>query len=116
MRKGCLAALALFAALIVVAVFWFNRTGTFSHANYERIRPGMTPAEVERLLGGHGTEVPESQLPGIVDREVPVDHPKRVKPVVSGERYLRLEQGGSEIIVSLRGNVVAEKWYWEPSL
>jgi hypothetical protein len=117
MRKVCLATLALFAVAVLVAVLWFTRTGTFSQANYERIRPGMSLAEVERLLGGPGTETLEGHLPGVVDWSVPVDHPKRVKAVVSGEQYLRWEDGhGSEVIISLRGGVVAEKWYWEPSL
>jgi hypothetical protein len=37
--------------------------------------------------------------------------------VVAGERYFRWDDGnGAEIIISLRSGVVAEKWYWEPSL
>ena len=116
MRKGCLGALALFAVLLVVAALWFNRTGVFSYANFDRIRPGIRVAEVELLLGGPGTEMPEPELPGIVDWSVPVDHPKRVKAVVTGERYIRWKQGESYVIVSLRDEVVAEKWYYEPSL
>lgn len=117
MRKGCIAALAIFAVAVLAAVVWFNREGTFSHANYERIRPGMSLADVERLVGAPGAETFEGQLPGVVDWSVPVDHPKRVKAVVAGEQYFRWDDGnGAEIIISLRGGVVAEKWYWEPSL
>jgi hypothetical protein len=117
MRRACLAALTVFAAAVMVAVAWFTRVGTVSYANYERIQPGMSLAEVDRLVGAPGTEIPETELPGVVDWSVPVDHPKRVKAVVSGERYFRWEDGsGPEIIISLRGGVVAEKWYWEASL
>lgn len=116
MRKGCLACLAVFAVLITAVTCWSNRTGIFSEANYERIRPGMTLAEVEHLLGGPGVEVSEPELPRTVDRTVPVDHPRRQKPVVSGDRYIQWKERYSFIIVSLRGDVVAEKWYWEPSL
>lgn len=116
MRKGCLACLAVIAALIAAVACWSNRSGIYSEANYERIRPGMTLAEVEQLLGGPGFEVSEPELPHIVDRTVPVDHAGRLKPVVSGERYMRWEDGYSYIIVSFRGDGVAEKWYWEPSL
>ncbi|WP_171469925.1 hypothetical protein [Frigoriglobus tundricola] len=87
-----------------------------SHANYERIRPGMNLAQVERLLGGPGTEALEKHLPGVVDWDVPVDHPKRVKAVVSGEQYFCWDDRGTEIIISLRAGVVSEKWYYEPSL
>ena len=84
----------LLGGIILAAVCWFTRTGTCSYLNYTRIHPGMPLSEVERLLGSPGTEIPESQLPGIVDWEVPVDHPKRVKAVVSGERYYVWNQGG----------------------
>ena len=116
MRKVCLGAVVLIAAMIVAAGFWVNRVGTFSYANYERIRPGMPLAEIERLLGGPGTEVDESELPHVVDRQVPADDPRRLAPVISGERYIRWEAGSSYIIVSLRGDLVAEMNYWEPSL
>src|SRR4051812_8359642 len=104
MRKWFLGGLSLVmvAALILAAYLWFNRTATFSYANYKRILPGMPLAEVDRLLGGPGVEVDESRLPGIVDWDVPVDHPKRIKPVVTGHRYFRWEQGSSYILVSLR--------------
>jgi hypothetical protein len=116
MRKWCLAVLLLLTVLIVAVVLWTARTGTVSVFNYDRIRPGMSIAEVDMLLGGPGIEISESQLPGIVDRSVPVDHPKRVKPVVTGERYIRWEHGHSYVVVSLRGKFVAEKWYYVPSL
>ena len=98
---------------------WFTRPGVVSWANYERIRPGMTVEEVERLMGSQGYEVSvENGLPQVVDHDVPFDHPKRLKPVVSGERCLSWGDAGTyrQVIVSLRDGVVAEKWYWEPSL
>ena len=76
----------------------------------------MTLAEVEHLLGSPGTEVTEQQLPHIVDWDVPIDHPRRVKPAISGERYFKWVEGTSYIIVSMNSEIVAEKWYWEPSL
>lgn len=116
MRKVIFAAILVISGASIAATFWFDRIGTFSHTNYERIRPGMTVAEVERLLGAPGAEVRERELPGVVNWDVPVDHPKRIKAVVTGERCLRWERGDSYIVVSLRREKVAEKWYWEPSL
>ena len=116
MRRWVPAVLVLLVLLVVAAVLWFNCTGTFSHVNFERIRPGMSLAEAERILGSPGVEIHESELPHIVDWSVPVEDPKRIRPVVAGEKYVRWELHDSKIIVSLRGGVVAEKWYWEPSL
>jgi len=117
MRKEWLAALAVFAIVVLTTVVWLDRPSTFSHANCERICPGMGLADVQRLLGSPGTETFESCLPGVVDWNVPVTHPKRVKPVVSGEQYFRWDDAeGAKIIISLRDGVVAEKWYWKPSL
>ena len=101
----------LFAALLLVPMFAF--AGNLD-AYYQRIQPGMNLNEVERLLGHPGREVRESELARAVDRSLPVGHPQRVKPVISGERYVRWEKGSGYIIVSLRGEVIAEKWYWEP--
>jgi hypothetical protein len=99
------------------AVAWLNRTGIFSLANYQRIPPGMTLPEVERLLGGRGTEKFEGELPETVDPRVPIGSPNRMRAVVVGDHYLRWDNGnGAEIIVSLRRGVVSEKWYWAPSL
>ncbi len=115
MRKAILAVFALIA-LTVGASLWFVRPGTFSYINYLRIQPGMALAEVEEILGCPGTEISEAELPGIVDWTVPLDHPERVKAVLSGERYFRWYQQGDEIIISLRGGVLAEKWYSATSL
>jgi hypothetical protein len=114
MRKAKLVLLALIAALIVGG--WVGSNYYSAFAYYERIQPGMTLNAVERLLGHPGKEVPESALETVVDRSVPVGHPRRVKPVISGERYLRWDRGSGYIIVGLRGGVVAEKWYWESEL
>lgn len=37
------------------------------------------------------------------------------KRVISGECFFRWEQKSCEIIVSLEGGTVKEKWNWEPS-
>jgi hypothetical protein len=116
MRRGCFAALILFVIAAMALLLWSNRTGTFSYANFERISPGMSLVDVEDLLGSHGNEIPEPELPSIVDWGVPVGHPRRIKPVVTGDRYIRWVEGSSYIIISMRGGMVAEKWYWEPSL
>jgi hypothetical protein len=112
MPKARLAILALIAALIVGG--WVGSTYYSAFAYYQRVQPGMTLGEVERLLGRPGTEVPESALETVVDRNVPAGHPRRDRPVISGERYLRWDQGSGYIFISLRGDRVAEKWYWEP--
>jgi len=95
---------------------WENRTGTFSYADFQRIQPGMHLKEIEDLLGGPGLEVNQSRVAGIVNWDAPIDSPERVKPVVSGDRIHRWEQGNRYILVSIKGGVVHEKWYWEPSL
>jgi hypothetical protein len=112
MKKARLVVLVLIAALIVAG--WVGSTYYSAFAYYQRIQPGMNLNEVERLLGHPGREVRESELARAVDRSLPVGHPQRVKPVISGERYVRWEKGSGYIIVSLRGEAIAEKWYWEP--
>jgi hypothetical protein len=114
MTKVRLVVLALIIALIVGG--WVGSNYYSAFAYYERIQPGMTLSAVERLLGHPGREVRESELERTVDWNLPVGHPRRVKPVISGERYVRWEQGSGYIIVSLRGGAVAEKWYWESDL
>lgn len=120
MQRGCVAILAVLSLAVLAAVVRFNREGTISHVNYERILRGMSLAEVERLMGTPGTETFEDRLPGVVDWDVPVDHPRRIKAVVSGERYFQWGEmhvdNGVMIVVSFRDGVVAEKWYYEPSL
>lgn len=113
---GALVVLVLGGGLLLVA--WLNRPGTVAWVNYERIRPGMSVEQVELLLGRPGAEIGERELPGVVDHEVPLDHPKRVKPVISGERYLKWNERENDrtVIVSLKDGVVAEKWFWELSL
>ncbi len=109
----------LLVGVALALAAWSNRPGVVSWANYERIRPGMTVEKVERLLGGPGREVSETDgLPGVVDHDVPLDHPKRVRPVVNGERYLKwnVRENDRTVIVSLRAGVVAEKWFSELSL
>jgi hypothetical protein len=76
----------------------------------------MSLERVETLLGHSGQEISERELPKVVDWSVPVDSPKRVKPVVNGDRFFRWEQGACYILVSLKDGVVFEKHYWEPSL
>jgi hypothetical protein len=112
MRKAEVVLLALIAALIVLGLVGFNRPS----ATINRIHPGMTLAEVEQVMGHPGTEIPESAVETVVDRSVPAGNPRRVRPVISGERYFRWYQGSGQIIVSLRGELVAEKWYYESDL
>jgi hypothetical protein len=114
MTKVRLVVLALIVALIGGG--WVGSTYYSAFAYYERIQTGMTLDEVERVLGHPGREVRESELERTVDWNLPVGHPRRVKPVISGEHYFRWEKGSGYIIVSLRGGVVAEKWYWESNL
>lgn len=122
-RRNRLLSFGAFAVLLVGGVLllagWLNRPGTVSWVNYGRIQPGMTVEEVERLLGGTGYEVTvKNGLPQVVDDDVPLDHPKRIKPVVSGERCLSWGDAGTErqIVISLRIGVVVEKWFRERSL
>jgi hypothetical protein len=97
------------------AVAWLNRTGIFSLANYHRIQPGMSLSEVERLLGGRGTEKFQGELPETV--RVSIGSPNRMRAVVVGDQCFRWDNGnGAEIVVSLRRGVVSETWYWAPSL
>lgn len=118
MRKGDIAILAALVLVAIAWIAWDNGRGTFSHANYGRIHPGMSLAEVERLLGGRGDKMPEGELPKVVDWSVPLEAPERTKQVVSGEQFFRWrgEVNGAQIIISLRDGIVAEKWYWEQSL
>ena len=106
--------LAVGGCLSLVA--WLDRIGMSSYANYERIQPGMTLSEVEKLLGGPGTEKLQNQLPQVVDWTVPLGSPNRLKTVVSGDQYFRWKNDDEEAIVSLRRGVVSEKWYYKPSL
>jgi len=84
----------------------------------------MTLNEVEELLiVARGMRQAEGRLPGVVDWSVPVDHPKRVKAIASGEEFYRWTKSGKNymigetyIIITLRDGAVAEKFYWEPSL
>lgn len=108
MRKSFLAGLVLLAVVVVAAVWWYYRPGTFSYANYKRIHPGMSLAQVEELLGGPGESIQSQRLPLMVDSNVP-------KPVVSGEEYFLWKGGGSFIVISLSGGVVAEGNYWTPN-
>jgi hypothetical protein len=109
--KVCLGVGLLLAITGAVFLSFVNREGAFSYSNFERIRTGMTLAEVERLLGETGNEINESFVPLIV-----VGQPKQQKQVVSGGQYYRWENGNSYVIVSFRKGLVAEKYYWEPSL
>lgn len=107
----------LFVMAIGVAAYaLWCRPGIVSGRNYDRIRPGMTLDRVESLLGSRGRMVGEESLPRIVDRSQPVDSPRRIKAVISGERYYRWDNDATYILVSLKGGVVHEKWFWTPSL
>ena len=106
--------LATAAALFVVANWCLP--GRFSYCNFERIAAGMKLSDVESLLGASGMEITAEQLPGIVDWSVPVDSPQRIKGAISGEKFYLWEDGTRYILVSLKADIVHEKWYWEPSL
>jgi hypothetical protein len=112
MQKARLVLLTLIAAL--VAGGWVGSTYYSAFAYYKRIQPGMTLNEVERLLGQPGREVSESELEQALDWNIAVRQARRVRHVDPGERYFRWEKGSGYIIVSVRGDVVTEKWYWEP--
>ncbi len=116
MRKllvvGALLTAVVGALAISVRLF---RPGQFSRFNFERIDAGMKLSDVELLLGAAGVEIRADQLPGIVDWSVPVDSPKRIKVAIAGEKFYRWEDGARHILISLKADVVHEKWYWEPS-
>jgi len=77
--------------------------GKFTAINFQRIEVGMTIAEVETLLGSAGAEV---SWPPMLNQ----------KSVISGQRYFRWDSGINAIYVSVRNDVVAEKYYFAPSL
>ena len=57
MRRVSLLVVALLLLAVTVAVFWFVRPGDPINAvNCSRIQPGMTKAEVAKILGGPGDE------------------------------------------------------------
>jgi hypothetical protein len=114
MRYKALVLLALGLSLSATAI-GCERVGKFSYANYERIQVGMTLTEVERLLGAPGEEIDESfvALTNVGD--------KKTKRVVSGDKYYKWFKDkadvlGAWIVISLKNGLVAEKYYWEPSL
>jgi hypothetical protein len=82
---------------------------------------GMTLEEVEALLG-LGEEIEEMYAPHVVDWTQPLDSPKRLRPVVCGEKIYRWTDspndgfGDRKVLISFVGGRVKEKWYWEPSL
>jgi hypothetical protein len=106
------------AAWVAIEVWRFqNRPAAVLHSNSEKIRSGMRLEEVQALLGNLGEKIAESPLPEIVDGDVPVDSPGRIKPVVSGEHFYKWEaDGGAYFIVSLKHGVVHRTFFYEPSL
>jgi hypothetical protein len=46
----------LAVAILAVALVGCNRTKNLTRANFEKINPGMTLADVEKLLGGPGEQ------------------------------------------------------------
>lgn len=113
MRRWVVAAIVVAVVGQAYLAWWFLKPGVFSHANYARIHEGMSLADVETLLGEPGRAVEERYLPFVVDRSV---EPRKLKPVISGQEYYQWDEGARYIIISLRDGVVAEKYYWEPSL
>jgi hypothetical protein len=101
--RSMFVAFAVFAAVMGAVATVRYSSGKFSYINYRRISKGMSIAEVDDLLGSTGKEVPASLL-------------LNQKPVVSGERYFRWDAGIRQVYVSLNNDVVAEKYYWSPSL
>jgi hypothetical protein len=113
------ALLLLFAspfAWIAFEVWRYEHRGADLPRNLPKIKQGMTLEEVNSLLGMAGKRIDESNVPRVVDDRVPLDDPKRLKPVVSGESFYRWESNGTWIIVSLKNGVVYEKDFYEPSL
>ncbi len=96
---------------ILSVLGWYYRPGVVSFPNYERIEPGMTVAEVDKLLGRRGTEMHQSNMP-----QINPSASGGVGPAVVGDQYFRWADGSTYVIVSLRHGVVAEKYFWEPSL
>jgi hypothetical protein len=70
----------------------FDRKGTFSYGNYQRICSGMTLADVERLLGAPGAEIDESFVPLIL-----IGQPKQEQRVVFGDHYYRWQTERNDI-------------------
>lgn len=67
MKKWLVVGLVLLVLALVAGAWWIYRPGTFSEANYDRIRPGMTLARVEELLGEPGRRQAEKELPQVAD-------------------------------------------------
>lgn len=101
-------------AALAASLWSIYRPGIFSSVNYERIRPGMTLAEVEQLLGEPGMPLSEQELPQVGYGPGPGKAP------VNGDRYFQWKEApegfGRYILISLRNGVVADKYYWQPSL
>ncbi len=106
------------AAWVAVEAWAFHhRPAAVLSRNSEKIRTGMRLGEVHALLGNAGKTIDKSELPEIEDWDVPVDSPRRSKPVVSGESFYKWEaDGGAYVIVSLKHGVVHEKFFYVPSL
>jgi hypothetical protein len=106
------------AAWVAVEAWAFDhRPAAVLSRKSEKIRTGMRLEEVHALLGNAGKKIDKSELPEVVDWDVPVDSPRRSKPVVSGESFYQWQaDGGAYVIVSLRHGVVHEKFFYAPSL
>lgn len=111
---ACLVVVALLLAAGGALTAWVYPPGCISHANYERIRAGMSREQVVELLGS----------PGEVSKSIPHWPPYIHEPgyppgwtgVVWGDTFVHWQEGHRDIYVGFAGGRVTSEWYKEPSL
>ncbi len=102
-------------ALVLSVLLWRYYAEQKLYYGYQTIHAGMSLLEVEQVLG-RGVEIDQQELPTRVDFTEP-DPSKRRRPVVTGRRFYRWEDGnGRRVIIGINNGRVVDKSYWEPSL
>lgn len=108
-----LSAVTLILVVVEVMTVWWYWPGCFSHANFDRIQPGMSREQVAELLGS----------PGEVTKSIPHHPPFVQNPgyppgwtgAVWGDTYVHWQDGYRVIYVGFAEEQVASKYFWEPS-
>jgi hypothetical protein len=99
----------LLLAGVAIVIGWLCWPGQISYFTVWLIRPGMSTARVEWLLGGPGTELTEEQLPGHL----------RNRFTVAGARFVRWDADPrgwryvDYVIASVENGLVKEIHAWE---